>query len=65
MRGSETGLLVDAGDEQALALAVLDVIDRPAEALARASRALADVADRFGIERSAETVTGVWEEAAS
>lgn len=64
-RGSETGLLVDAGDEQALALAVLDVIDRPAEALARASRALADVADRFGIERAAETVTRVWEEAAS
>ena len=64
-RGSETGLLVDAGDDQALALAVLDVIDRPAEALARASRALADVADRFGIERAAETVTRVWEEAAS
>ena len=64
-RASETGLLVDPWDERGLGRAILDVIDRPRDALARAARAHADVSDRFGVERAAETVTRVWEDAAS
>lgn len=63
--GAETGLLVAPGDEEGLARALIDVIDHPREALARAARARADVSERFDLERTAETVTLIWEDAAS
>ncbi|GAA2493524.1 hypothetical protein GCM10009858_34400 [Terrabacter carboxydivorans] len=61
---AETGLLVPPSDEEALAAAVLDVIDRPEAALERAARAHAEVRERFGADRTAEVVTAVWLEAA-
>ena len=63
--GTETGLLVAPNDEQALAEAILEVVEHPVEALARAARAHADVAGRFDAERGATGITGVWQSAAS
>ncbi len=59
-----TGLLVRPGDPDALAAAVLDVLDDPERALARAARAHADVTRRFLAAASAEGLTRVWEQAA-
>lgn len=54
------GRLVPPGDVDALARAVVDVLDRPAEAAARAARA-ADVARaRFPVARTADAVSEVW-----
>ena len=63
--GSETGLLVAAGDEQALAEAILDVVDHPGEALARAARAHADVAGRFEADHGATGIDRAYGAAAS
>ncbi len=59
-----TGLLVPPGDPDALAVAVLDVLEHPEAALARAARAHADVTHRFLAGASAEQLTRVWEQAA-
>jgi len=55
-----TGVLVPPGDVEALADAVLDVVDRPDEAEERAARAWADVRERFSVRVTADAVTGVW-----
>jgi glycosyltransferase involved in cell wall biosynthesis len=62
--GLDTGLLVPPGDADALAEAVLDVLDQPEAALARAARAHADVTTRFLATGSAQALTRVWEQAA-
>lgn len=63
--GSQTGLLVEPGDEVGLADAILEVLDHPDDALARAARAHADVSRRFTATQTAETITSVWQSAAS
>ncbi|GAA4719995.1 glycosyltransferase family 4 protein [Isoptericola chiayiensis] len=57
------GWLVPPGDADALAAAVIDVLDQPAEARRRASEAYAAAHDRFRIELTAELVTTVWRRA--
>lgn len=59
------GWLVPAGDEQALARAVLGVLDDPQEAATRASRAWYSARRRFPISDTAEVVTRAWRTAAS
>ncbi|WP_330476593.1 glycosyltransferase [Terrabacter sp. C0L_2] len=62
--GADTGLLVAPDDDEALATAVLEALDRPGEALDRAARAHADVASRFRANHGAATLTRVWLESA-
>ena len=62
--GAETGLVVPPSDEEALAAAIVEVIDHPAAALERAARAHEDVRRRFDADRGAEVVSRVWLEAA-
>jgi glycosyltransferase involved in cell wall biosynthesis len=62
--GCETGLLVPADDAAALAAAILDVLDHPAPALARAARAHADVRDRFEAAAGAGAMAAIWQAAA-
>lgn len=54
------GRLVAPGDVGALARAVLEVLDRPAEAAARAARAADAARARFPVARTAEAVSEVW-----
>ncbi|NUO90705.1 MAG: glycosyltransferase family 4 protein, partial [Dermatophilaceae bacterium] len=63
--GCETGLLVPADDDAALATAILEVIEHPAPALARAGRAHADVRERFAAAAGSSAMTAVWESAAA
>ncbi len=60
-----TGVLVPPGDPDALASAILDVLDDPESALARAARAHADVTHRFLASTTAMALTRVWEHASS
>jgi len=59
------GLLVPPGDPDALAAAILDVLEDPESALARAARAHADVTHRFLASTTAAGLTRVWERATS
>ncbi|WP_282947072.1 glycosyltransferase [Cellulomonas endometrii] len=59
--GTARCLLVPPRDVAALAEAVARVLDRPQEAAARADRAWKDVQAEYGIARTAERLTAVWE----
>jgi glycosyltransferase involved in cell wall biosynthesis len=63
--GADTGLLVAPDDDAALAAAVLEVLDRPAEALERAARAHADVSERFVVAHAVALLTELWQQASS
>ncbi|UKJ62254.1 glycosyltransferase [Cellulosimicrobium cellulans] len=54
------GLLVPPGDVDALAAALLDVLQDPAAARERALRARASALRRFPVERTAQVLTDVW-----
>lgn len=54
------GLLVPPGDEKALAAAILDVLDDPEAAQARARAAWLDVQERFMIDRTCTAVLRAW-----
>ncbi|MBO0881319.1 MAG: glycosyltransferase family 4 protein, partial [Mycobacterium sp.] len=60
----DLGRLVPPGDDAALAGAMRDLLDNPGEAGQMAERARVAVADRFGIDRTAEAVTAAWLRAA-
>jgi glycosyltransferase involved in cell wall biosynthesis len=57
------GWLVPAGDTDALASAVAEVLDDPAEASRRAASAWQRVRTRFSISETATAITTVWTEA--
>ncbi len=54
------GRLVEPGDHEDLARAIIDLLDDPVGAAARAERAWESATVRFPIERSARQVTAVW-----
>lgn len=56
----DLGVLVPAGDEDALADALVAVLDDPAGAAARAERGRRDALERFPVALTAQTVSGVW-----
>ncbi|NYE18711.1 glycosyltransferase [Microbacterium immunditiarum] len=62
VRRTQSGLLVKPGDAQALARAIRWALEHRAESTDAARHAQADAADRFGIERTAAVVEGVWDE---
>ncbi len=59
----ELALTVPPGDADALAAAIISVLDRPDDARQRAARAQHSVRQRFSAVDTAEAVTGVWERA--
>lgn len=63
--GEPLGLLVPPGDPEALATAILAVLDHPDEARARAERAWRSAIERFAVERTAATITQVWRQGAT
>lgn len=62
--GEPLGWLVPPHDPAALAAAILEVLESPAEAHRRASAAWASATDRFPMSRMADVVCGVWDEVA-
>jgi glycosyltransferase involved in cell wall biosynthesis len=60
---SALGLLVRAGDEQALARAIQWALENPADARAMASAARKSAQERYGIEQTWVTVAGAWTDA--
>jgi glycosyltransferase involved in cell wall biosynthesis len=63
--GEPLGLLVPAGDVDALARAVSDVLSDPDAALTRARAAWESASERFSIEHTASLVMDVWDEVAA
>lgn len=63
--GEPFGLLVPPADPEALATAILAVLDHPDEARARAERAWRSAIERFAVERTAATITQVWRQGAT
>lgn len=58
--GEPLGRLVEPGDAEGLAAAIIEVIDDPVEAAVRADRAWESAMARFPIEHTAEQVAAVW-----
>lgn len=63
--GEHVGWLVPPRDVPALAAAIIETIEEPEEADRRSRAGWAAARNRFTIERTAETVVGVWREVAS
>lgn len=63
--GQALGWLAPAGDVAALAAAITRALDDPDEAADRARRAWERAATRFTVQRTAETITAVWQSVAS
>jgi len=63
--GAPLGLLVPPGDHEALGRAVVDALDDPDAARARARRAHAAALRRFPVARTADVVTAVWRRVAA
>ena len=63
----ESGVLADTASAEALAAAVLSALDLAAspEADSTAERTMATVRDRFGVDRMAATLAGVYEQVAA
>ena len=55
---------VPTADVPSLARAIIDAVTHPDEAARRADAALASVAERFAVERTASVVTGIWQRVA-
>jgi len=58
--GEPLGLLVPPGDVDALAAAVIEVLDDPAAAARRGRAAFASASERFPVARTAATLTRTW-----
>lgn len=64
VRPGETGWLVEPDDEEALAAALVEVVNDPAERARRGKAALADVLGRFAWPALTERLAAVFDEAA-